>query len=276
MALLVGSRIPKVHTAHYHGSSASLLRRVLLKGYRHFGKLALSRAARIICVSAAEQELMARDFPVIAARTHVIPNGVNLGQLLRATPFDLQGPTILYVGRIESYKNIDMLIRALRFLEGYSLFLVGDGPEWESLQKLAFRIGVNERLHRIVSLTDADLYRWYRSADVVVNLSRLESFGLTAVEAATAGAPLILSEIPVFCSLAKSLKGVRLVSLQVSDWELAQVIRDMSGRGRFKRDIGMFSWDTVTTRTLALYDKVLSASTENRLTTKEDKCRTNL
>ena len=270
MTLMLRTGPPIVLTTHYHGRSASLFRNLLLKIYGLAAKAVLPRASGIICVSEAEAQLLWKDFPSVSHRTRIIPNGIHLDKLMGATPFDLQEKIVLHVGRLESYKNVDMIISALSYLEGYALYIVGDGPEWESLDKLASRVGVSSRVHHLLNLSDDELYRWYRSADVVVNVSRLESFGITAVEAAAAGAPLVLSDIPVFRAFANNLAGTRLVSLECGHHELAQAIREMSTQGRVTRNMEEFSWDRNVEDTLALYDELLKASTAGSVT--EEQC----
>ena len=130
------------------------------------------------------------------------------------------------------------------------------------LSNLALKLGVENQVHRLVDLTNHDLYRWYRSAGVVVNLSRLESFGLTVVEAAAAGAPLVVSDIPVFREFGSGLAGTRLVSLEASHFELAQAIREMSTHDRVTRNLEAFSWEQNVEETVALYDELLQRSAD--------------
>jgi glycosyltransferase involved in cell wall biosynthesis len=257
LCLWMAREVPKVLTPHYHGSSASPFRNVLLRGYKTLSRMALPGASRIICVSEAEAQLLKGDFPGIESRTVVIPNGVDLEGLKAATPIPLQHPSVLCVGRLESYKNVDLIVRALAHLPDHALYLVGDGPHGEPLMRLAVQTGVEKRIHRFANVKDRQLYQFYRSADVVVNLSRFESFGMAVIEAIAAGAPLVLSDIPVFRPYGGTFGGIRLVSADATEREVAQAIGEMCRLGRCTRDLSELSWTEIATQILDVYMDVL-------------------
>lgn len=264
LCLWMAREVPKVLTPHYHGSSASPFRNLLLRGYKTLSRIALRGTSRIICVSEAEAELLRRDFPGIKSRTVVIPNGVDLEGLKTATPIPLDHPSVLYVGRLESYKNVDLVVRALAHLPDHSLYLVGDGPHREPLMRLAVQTGVEKRIHPSANVNDRQLYQLYKSVDVVVNLSRFESFGMTAMEAIAAGAPLVLSDIPVFRPYGGTFGGIRLVSADATEREVAQAIGEMSRLGRCTRHLSKLSWREIAAQILDVYMDVLSVSRDGQ------------
>ena len=107
-------------------------------------------------------------------------------------------PHILYVGGLDWRKNVDRLVEALGLLDGRGftdlrLRLVGDQPEPDvkRLMSIAERAGVAGRLDFDGFTTDAELIAAYQRCDVAVQPSIMEGFGLTALEAMRAGAPLV-------------------------------------------------------------------------------------
>lgn len=93
-------------------------------------------------------------------------------------------------------KGVDQVIRALPELPEYKLLLIGDGKVRESLQRLAVRLKVEQRV--LFAGYRKDAYRYLPYCDVYAMPSRSEGFGLSLLEAAIFEVPTICSDIPVF------------------------------------------------------------------------------
>ena len=115
----------------------------------------------------------------------------------------VQHPVLLFVGRIQPLKGLDVAVRALAELErdDAQLVVVGGpsgaaGPaELERVRDLACDLGVAGRVTFEPPQPHHLLSTWYRAADVVLVPSRSESFGLVALEAAACGAPVVASDV---------------------------------------------------------------------------------
>jgi glycosyltransferase involved in cell wall biosynthesis len=191
------NRAPLVFTPHYHGTGHSRLRAGLHRVYRPAGRRLLARAARVICVSGAERDLLLRDFPAVAGRVEVVPNGVDPARWYSARQVGGPGRTVLAVGRVEAYKGLDHVIRALpRLPADIGLTVVGTGPAIPALTALAGALGVAGRVSFAGRLDAADLADRVVSAAAVVSASAHEAFGLCAADAMTAGVPVVASDIP--------------------------------------------------------------------------------
>jgi glycosyltransferase involved in cell wall biosynthesis len=116
----------------------------------------------------------------------------------------LRQPLLLNVGRLAEQKNQDVLIRALACLPQAHLVLAGAGPEGEAFHELAVTLGVDDRLHMPGALADEDIADLYAAADLFVFPSTWETFGLAAVEAAMAGMPMVVADLP---ALREVLRG---------------------------------------------------------------------
>jgi glycosyltransferase involved in cell wall biosynthesis len=109
----------------------------------------------------------------------------------------LSGPIVLNVGRLAAQKNQDVLIRALTCLAGAQLVLAGDGARHDELHSLAVTLGVDDRLHMTGALAADEIADLYAAADLFVFPSTWETFGLAGVEAAMAGLPMVVADLPV-------------------------------------------------------------------------------
>jgi D-inositol-3-phosphate glycosyltransferase len=113
------------------------------------------------------------------------------------------GPMLLFVGRIQPLKGLDIAVGTLAELAdaGAELAVVGgpsgaDGPdELERVLQLANDLGVRERIRFVEPQPHHLLSSWYRAADVVLVPSRSESFGLVALEAAACGRPVVAAAV---------------------------------------------------------------------------------
>jgi glycosyltransferase involved in cell wall biosynthesis len=100
---------------------------------------------------------------------------------------------LLSVSRLTAPKNHEAVLRAAAQLRA-SVELIGRGPEQAQLEALAHRLGVACQIRS--GLSAADLITTYRGASVVVCPSRFEGLGLTGIEAAMCGIPVVASDIP--------------------------------------------------------------------------------
>ncbi|MGB0132771.1 glycosyltransferase [Dokdonella sp.] len=168
--------------------------------YRPFEQWLLNRAAAIVATSQAYLAASSALAPW-AAKARVIPLGIrdrtrDSGQ----APMWPQGNglRILGVGRLSHYKGFAVLLEAMSRLPGVRLVLIGSGEQRDSLQAMACRLGVSDRVSFIADCEEADLQAAYVEAEVLVlpSLDRSEAFGLVLLEAMRAGLATIASDIP--------------------------------------------------------------------------------
>ncbi len=113
------------------------------------------------------------------------------------------GPVLLFVGRIQPLKGVDVAVQSLAEL-GRSdaiLLIVGgaSGEEGESelarVHALIDELGVGHQVRFVEPQPHHILSTYYRAADVVLVPSRSESFGLVALEAAACGTPVVANAV---------------------------------------------------------------------------------
>ena len=146
---------------------------------------------------------MAPHFPQRAYR--VIPNGIDYRRFADAEPFpELRDgkKNVLFVGRMDERKGLRYLLEAFSRLvamrRDLRLIIVGPGqPDRVCASRLEDLSRVGEDMARLIgSVSDADLPRYYASADVFCSpATGGESFGIVLLEAMASGTPVVASDI---------------------------------------------------------------------------------
>jgi glycosyltransferase involved in cell wall biosynthesis len=263
-AALAGRRfgLPLVVTPHYHGGGHTWIRQMLHGPYRPIGGWMLHEASRIICVTEAEQTLLEADFGTLP--TVVIPNAIDVTALTSAKPHPVPETqvTILAVGRMEAYKQMDRLIEAMPDLPAeYRAILIGAGQEYDSLCSRVEALGLRERVHMPGHVAQEELLAWYRTADVFVSMSQHEAFGLTVLEAAAAGAAVVASDIPAYREIARYVAPGRIHYLptESNHQSLADAIKTAAALGRAQHvdKWPLPTWRSVSETILDCYQSVI-------------------
>lgn len=115
------------------------------------------------------------------------------------TFFNLPPDAILLgcVARLHQDKNLVAAVQLLKSNGNWHLALAGQGAERPVLEALAASLGVSDRLHFAGELSPQNCAEFLRALDVFVFPSRIETFGLAAVEAAQAGIPVVANDLAV-------------------------------------------------------------------------------
>ena len=119
------------------------------------------------------------------------------------------GPVLLFVGRIQPLKGVDVAVRALAALNrrDASLYVVGGASGMQGdtevvrVNALISELGLTQQVRFVEPQAHHMLSTYYRAADAVWVPSRSESFGLVALEAAACGTPVIASAVGGLLSL---------------------------------------------------------------------------
>jgi len=263
VAALTAGRTPLVISPHFHPQASNKLLGIIKPFYEGVvDRYTLDRANKVICVSETESDLIRRRF-AIADKVVTICNGVNADEIRSAKPYDFDGELVLYVGRLERYKNIQRVVEAFAQLpKRFSFYIVGEGPYKSRLEALIHHCGLSERVKLLGACPDIELYRCMRTSALLVNLSEIEAFGITVLEALAAGTPALVNDKLALRELARRFNGaVFSIPVEaVSARELAQTIRDIAGIDIGLVDLNDFRWDRIAAQTLDAYKEARNAS----------------
>lgn len=113
------------------------------------------------------------------------------------------GPLLMFVGRIQPLKGVDVAVQALAAMDrpDARLLIVGgaSGLEGEAevarLVAMVRELGLDDRVHFMPPQPHHRLSTFYRAVDLVIAPSRSESFGLVALEAAACGTPVVAAAV---------------------------------------------------------------------------------
>lgn len=111
-------------------------------------------------------------------------------------PIPEGGPVALFVGRLVSYKGLDVLLRAVEGSELH-VVLVGDGPLAEDLHRQVARRGLRQQVRLVGHVDEAVLPAYHQAADyfVLPSTTPAEMFGISLLEAMACGRPLITTDL---------------------------------------------------------------------------------
>ena len=176
-------------TSHYHGVGSTKYTDILLSFYKPFGSWGISQANSVIAVSNWEKKLLSNEFKI---NPILIPNGIDPLPFQNAPPRSRKRPYFLCVGRLESYKGFQHVIRAMQFLPDHDLIIVGSGTYLPSLVDMAAHSNVQKQVIFMNNIPISNLAQLYSGAAAHVALSTHESYGLTVGESLLSGTPCLV------------------------------------------------------------------------------------
>ncbi|AYQ31765.1 glycosyltransferase family 1 protein [Runella sp. SP2] len=173
---------------------------------KYFRLYVLNSANGVVVYSENVREWYKENFPHL--KVEVCPNIQNPRTLLAHKKyfksilkgynnlFHLNKPIVLYIGRLEKIKGVDLLIEAFNnsLKETHQLVLVGEGSESQNLKNLVQKYNIGNSVIFTGSYYGRDLYAWYYLADFFVLPSRYEPFGAVVNEALIFGCPVLASK----------------------------------------------------------------------------------
>lgn len=131
-------------------------------------------------------------------RVRVIYPGVEVGAYTPASSERAPVPTFVYLGRLKRYKGIEIVIRAFARIThpGARLEIAGSGDHRPALERLVTSLGLAERVQFLGFISEADKRSLLRRAWALAFASPKEGWGLTNLEAAASGTPVVASDSP--------------------------------------------------------------------------------
>ncbi len=242
---------------------------------RTFGTYTVSRADKIVTTTPSYG---ATSKAVWHREADIIPNAVdeerfhpsNDGSKVREK-LGLEDETLItYVGRIVYHKGLEYFVRAAKYLEeeNVQFLLIGTGDFRTELENIIEREGIEDKVMFAGRVSNEELPNYYAATDIFVlpSVSRLEAFGIVALEAMASCVPVIVSDIPGVRDVIDEGKHGLLTEPMNSE-DLAGKIRtlienpdmaDRMGKNGRKRVEEKFTWSKVAKEIEEVYESILS------------------
>lgn len=218
MTALIYRPCPIVGTFHAAGASAS---------YRYLRRPIARLATRIDVRCAVSDDAVALAQRAIGGEFRLLYNGIDIDRFATAVPWPADGPTVLFVGRHEERKGLEVLLRALPKLpDDVTLWVASTGPQTEDLRHRY----PDRRIQWLGRVTDTELARRFAGATVYCAPSLGgESFGVVLLEAMAAGAAVVASSIDGYRNVATHGRDALLVSPGDVDALAAAITETLAG-----------------------------------------------
>jgi phosphatidyl-myo-inositol alpha-mannosyltransferase len=239
------------------GMFRSVFKRQLAKIH---GRIAISQRAR----EAAE--------PYVPGEFRIIPCGIDLSRFKPSPlPRSLRPLTILFLGRLDARKGIEVLLRALpmvlKSVPAARLAVVGRGPGESRARHLSRELGVSNSVDFLGSARPEDLPRHYAGCDVYCapGLGG-ETLGIVLLEAMASGAPVVASRIPGYDETVRD--GIDGILVPPADPDalassLVSILTDEPRRRALAaaglKRVQEYAWPKIAQRTLVFYRELLKA-----------------
>lgn len=117
-------------------------------------------------------------------------------------------PIVLYVGRVDPEKRIDVVIKAFQKISGEMpealMIIVGDGVDRARLEKLVKKLKLDKSVRFLGKVLPPDLYELYKIGTVFATASEIETQGIVLIEAAATGLPLVAVDKGAVAEICKN------------------------------------------------------------------------
>ncbi len=229
-------------------------------------------------LSRAIQSLMSK---YSSRRTYYIPNGFSIPVDLQKSPQNRVKSTkepirLVYAGRLIFYKRVDFAIEALKVLEsrggGFTLDIIGWGPEFDNLQKLSQSLGIEDKIRFHGRLNRRrDVFNLEKQSDIFLYpSSRGQGLGNAVLEAMVLGLPVLSFHVGYFPELIgqdtrgwivanSKNRNIAIDNLVEKLLEIREKPEDIRIKGKLASHFVTknFIWDEVVKKMIGIINRVI-------------------
>jgi glycosyltransferase involved in cell wall biosynthesis len=166
-----------------------LAEKLVPRAYAHAPVMAISASTKA--------DLVRRGFA--PERVRVVPPGLDHAAYALPAGGAPRDPTILWIGRVEHYKRLDVMLDAMveirRRVPQARLTIVGDGTARADLERQVRQSALGDAVELTGYISEADKIARLKRAAVLVNTSAKEGWGLTMIEGNACGTPGVASDV---------------------------------------------------------------------------------
>ena len=255
-------------------------------------KKVIAKANRIIAATLAEKSQLEFLYGAPSSKISVIPPGVDTrhfypiakDEAKEVVGVPLNTHTILFVGRIEPLKGIDLLIQAISIIQKngelqccpHNLVIIGGEPnakteemnaEMARLQDMVDELKIENFVIFLGKQNQQMLPYYYSAAEVVVMPSHYESFGMVALEAMACGTPVVASQVGGLAFLVRD--GVTGFVVPGNDVQtlakrLVELIKNKELRDKLGSNSSeyaqLYAWENISEKMIEVYHQILGSA----------------
>ena len=219
----------------------------------------MEKADRIIAVSHFTKRVIVDKYGINPDKIIVVHNAVY------PIPEGHKQEIVLFLGRLTIQKGAEFFLKAAQKVKDFEpdtkFVVAGTGDMLPRLISQAIDMGISDRVIFTGRLTEDEVKHIYGISSVYVMPSVSEPFGITALEAISAGTPTIASKTAGFSEAFKNC-------LRVDFWDTDEMANKIISLLRYdplhstlvkegKREVNLFTWDRVADKTIDVYNGVI-------------------
>jgi glycosyltransferase involved in cell wall biosynthesis len=231
------------------------------------------RACHLITDSEFMRQTLIERFAQPATKITAVPLGVNsifqpvttseCAAVLKRFAFPKK-PLILHVGSTQPRKNVERLFQALACLQQQKVnftFIQAGGVQTPSLRELSQQLNLQQSVHFLGPVSEAELLALYNVADVFVFPSLYEGFGLPVLEAMACGTPVITSNVSSLPEVAGDAAVLlnphhtKAMAEEIGRILESPALAEAVGKRGLER-AKQFTWENTAVRTFSIYEQV--------------------
>ena len=233
--------------------------------YRFFISRLLSESDRIVVNSQYMMNDLLNLFNLAKSKVSIIPNGIDFEYIKKLNSKRyIENEYIFFVGRFVHKKGLDVLINAFNEIKNKKIKLVieGKGEERDNITKLIDDLDLSDRV--ILSggkFSEEEKFMYMKGALIGVMPSRVEPFGIVALEYLSCQTPLIASKTGGLIDLLKDKENCLFFNnedIEDLKTKIENLIRDKELREELSKNglnlAANYTWDKVSDKYLKLYE----------------------
>ncbi|MFZ5988309.1 MAG: glycosyltransferase family 4 protein [Bacillota bacterium] len=219
-------------------------------------------------------------FQVPDNKIDIIPNGVDLDKFdgyekdidFRRNFASDNEKIVFFVGRLVNEKGVHVLIDAVpKIVHHYNdtkFVIAGKGPQLDHLKWKAEQMGISHKVCFTGYISDEDLLKLYKCADVAVFPSLYEPFGIVALEGMVANVPVVVSETGGLGGIVEhgvdGMKSYTGNANSLAD-SILEILHNPDKADNMKKRAlekvhTIYNWNVVTDQTLKVYENIIEDS----------------
>lgn len=266
--------LKKPYVMTMHGLIKPRNRGIIIKKIFDFiiGNAILKKSSMIISTSKLQTREL-NEMAVNKEKIYEIPFGVNKfvkknGFLKNKLGLEKNSKIILFIGRIHVEKGLITLINAFEKIENEKIHLVIAGPDYgfkNELEKAISKLLNKSRIHLIGVVNEEERDQILSESTLLIQPSEYESFGMTSLEGAAAGLPIIISDS---CGLADEFNehNAGIVFKTNNILELTNKINHILNDHDLQKTLSLnakkfasrFNWEKIAESHIKMYNHVLT------------------